>query len=297
MSFAYSHGSPTSAALRKPPCSSALPRAAFRPLSAAWKPISARGCWNARRAACASQWRANVLTRGRELLVDAEELTSFFAPTESGLTGRLRIDLPYVIAREVVIPRLPEFARAHPQIELAISTTDRRVDLIHEGFDCAMVVGPLPDSDLMVRRLGEMRMINAASPEYLKAYGLPREAADLASHRVVHYAADLSSREASWSRRQPDGTFTRLQMPASLTVNGFDAYQAAAVAGFGLIQAPEVGLRRLIEAGALIPVRPNDIAPPIPVSLLYPGRKRLAPRILAVLDWLASVMHTPEVMC
>lgn len=87
------------------------------------------------------------LDRARDLLLQAEDVSAMFRSDTAALTGRLRIDLPYVIAREVVIPRLPEFTNAHPLIELAVSTTDRRVDLVHEGFDCAMVVGPLPDSD------------------------------------------------------------------------------------------------------------------------------------------------------
>lgn len=238
----------------------------------------------------------SFLARCRALLVEAEDLGAMFRPGNGGLSGRLRIDLPYVIAREVIIPRLPEFVQAHPQLELAISTTDRRVDLVHEGFDCAMVVGPLPDSDLTVRRLGEMRMMNAASPAYLAMHGTPLATADLTGHRVVHFSAELSSRGAGWTRRMPDGTYARTAMVAGVTVNGFDAYQAAAVAGMGLIQAPEAGLRRLVATGALVPVLPDDVARPVPVSLLYPGRARLAPRIQAVLDWLASVMATLEAM-
>lgn len=234
------------------------------------------------------------LDRARDLLVQAEELGTMFGSDTAALTGRLRIDLPYVIAREVVIPRLPEFADAHPLVDLAVSTTDRRVDLVHEGFDCAMVVGPLQDSELAVRRLDDLPMINAASPAYLARHGMPVTRRDLAQHRLIHFSSDLSPRGAAWLCRLPDGECDRVAMPVGITVNGFDAYQAAAMAGMGLIQAPEPGLRRLIASGALVPVLPSDIAPPVAVSLLYPGRRQLAPRVRAMLDWLAGVMRSEQ---
>ena len=231
------------------------------------------------------------LDRCKELLAEAEQLEAMFRPAASGLTGRLRIDLPTRIARDVVIPRLPEFLAAHPRLEIGISTTDRRVDLVHEGFDCVLRVGALGDSELVARTLGSLRMRNLASPAYLARHGTPRALADLAGHRVVHYAPTLSAQDAGWDYRDPgDGTPRTLPMRAALTVNGTDAYQAAALAGLGLIQAPAIGTQALVEEGALVEVLPDFAAPPLPVSLLYPHRRQLAPRVQAVLAWLSQVL-------
>jgi DNA-binding transcriptional LysR family regulator len=177
------------------------------------------------------------LDRCKELLTEAEQLEAMFRPAASGLTGRLRIDMPSSIARDVIMPRLPEFLAAHPLLEIGVSTTDRRVDLVHEGFDCVLRVGALGDSELVARPLGGLRMSNLASPDYLRTHGTPCKLADLARHRVVHYASTLSTQGAAGSiATRRTAAVRTLPMRATITVNGTDAYNAAAVAGLGLIQ-------------------------------------------------------------
>jgi DNA-binding transcriptional LysR family regulator len=231
------------------------------------------------------------LDRCKDLLADAEQLQSMFQPVGGGLRGRLRIDLPNIIARDIILPRLPEFLAAHPLLDMGISTTDRRVDLVHEGFDCILRIGALGNSDLVARPLGMMRMSNAASPAYLRQHGVPRTLADLAGHRLVHYAPALTSHDAGWDYLDPDdGVYKTLAMPAALTVNGTDAYQAAAIAGLGIIQAPTLGLQRLVESGSLVLVLPQAVARPMPVSLLYAHRRQLAPRVQAIMAWLSDLL-------
>jgi DNA-binding transcriptional LysR family regulator len=231
------------------------------------------------------------LDRCKDLLADAEQLQSMFQPVGGGLRGRLRIDLPNIIARDIILPRLPEFLAAHPLLDMGISTTDRRVDLVHEGFDCILRIGALGNSDLVARPLGMMQMSNAASPAYLRQHGVPRTLADLAGHRLVHYAPALTSHDAGWDYLDPDdGVYKTLAMPAALTVNGTDAYQAAAIAGLGIIQAPTLGLQRLVESGSLVLVLPQAVARPMPVSLLYAHRRQLAPRVQAVMAWLSELL-------
>ena len=232
------------------------------------------------------------LDRAKELLAEAEQLDAMFRPAATGLAGRLRIDLPNALARDIVVPRLPEFLAAHPQLEIGLSTTDRRVDLVHEGFDVVLRVGALGDSDLVARPLGHLRMVNAASPAYLREHGTPRTLDDLAGHRVVHYASTLSHAGASWEYRDPeDGTWRARPMRAAIVVNGTDAYQAAALAGLGLYQAPRMGVSRLVREGRLVEVLRDYTAAPLPVSLLYPNRRHLAPRVQAVLAWLEEIVR------
>ncbi len=230
------------------------------------------------------------LERCKELVADAEQLQAMFLPASSGLRGRLRIDLPNTLARDLIIPRLPEFLAAHPLLELGISSTDRRVDLVQEGFDCVLRVGPLADTELVARPLGVLRMSNVASPAYVRTHGTPTTLADLAQHRIVHYAAKLGTQDAAWE--YVDGGAVRLQpMRSALVVNGTDAYQAACLAGLGLIQAPVRGTRRLVEAGMLVEVMAGYVAAPMPVHLLYPHRRLLAPRVKAILNWITQVVE------
>ena len=230
------------------------------------------------------------LERSKELLADAEQLQTMFQPVAAGLRGRVRIDLPNTFARDVVIPRLPQLLAAHPLLEIGISSTDHRVDVVREGFDCVLRVGNLTDSELVARPLGVLRQSNVASPAYLGAHGTPKTLADLAEHRIVHYAARLGTQGAGWEYEQ-DGQVRVLPMRSSLVVNSTDAYQAACLAGLGFIQAPVRGTRRLVEAGLLVEVLPGYAAPPMPISLLYPHRQHVPPRVQAVLQWLAQVVQ------
>lgn len=230
------------------------------------------------------------LERCRELLGQADELQAMFQRDAGQLVGRLRIDLPNGLARSVVIPRLPEFLAAHPRLVLELSSTDRRVDPVHEGFDCVLRVGQLADSTLVARPLGTLRLVNCASLAYLAQRGTPRTIADLAQHRLVHYATVLGGTPDGFVWR--DGAVLRVQpMAGTITVNSSDAYNAACVAGLGLTQAPALGLQAAFDAGALVEVLPEFTAPPMPVSLVYPNRRQLPKRVEAVMDWLATVLR------
>ncbi|MET0543443.1 MAG: LysR family transcriptional regulator [Variovorax sp.] len=232
------------------------------------------------------------LERGRILLADAEELQALFQQAPSSLRGRLRVDLPTGLARSVVIPRLPEFLAAHPMLEIELSTTDRRVDPVHEGFDCVLRVGQLQDSGLVARRLGQLTQVNCASPGYLARHGTPLTLEDLAHHRLVRWASAPGGPTAGWEYH--DGERYRMQeMAGVITVNHTDAYQAACIAGLGLIQAPRVGAAAPLAAGLLVEVLPQWTAEPMPVSLVYPSRRHLSQRVQALMDWLAELL-TPH---
>ena len=229
--------------------------------------------------------------RCRDLLADMEELQTMFRPAHEALSGRLRVDMSLGVARQVVVPRLPEFLAAHPQLEVELSSTDRRVDLVREGFDCVLRVGPLSDSTLVARPLGHYVQKNFASPEYLARHGVPRTLADLAQHRLVHYMPTLGGKPMGFEYVDAaSGEARSLPMAGALTVNNSEAYEAACLAGLGLIQAPEVGLAPMVAAGRLVEVMPELRAPPLPVSLLYANRRHLPKRVQAFMNWVAQVM-------
>jgi DNA-binding transcriptional LysR family regulator len=226
--------------------------------------------------------------RCREVLGEVDALPGLFREG-AALQGRLRVDMPVAMARNHILPRLPEFLDAHPQLEMELSCTDRRVDLVREGFDCVLRIGPLGDANLHARPLGSLRMVNCASPGYLKAFGTPRRLTDLSRHRLVHYASSLGGRPAGWEWVE-DGRPSSVSIPGVVTVNNTDAYQAACLAGLGLIQAPATGVRHHLESGALVEVMPRHRPASMPVSLVYASRRQLPARVLAFMDWLAQVL-------
>jgi len=227
--------------------------------------------------------------RCRDLLADFDELQSMYRSSPQTLRGRLRVDMPGGLALATVITRLPEFLDRHPNIQVELSCTDRRVDVVREGFDCVLRIGALPDSSLVARPLGQLRSANCASPGYLQRYGVPRTLDDLAAHRIVHYVGTLGSKPPGWEYF--DGTRCHfIDMPSVLTVNSVDAYQAACLAGLGMIQVPAAGERSLLDSGRLVEVLPDYPAEPMPVSLVYPQRRHLPQRVRAFMDWVAEIL-------
>lgn len=227
--------------------------------------------------------------RCKDMLSDLDELQAMFQRGVQSLRGRLRVDMPTLMARDQIIPRLPEFLAAHPELEIELGSTDRRVDLVREGFDCVLRVGTLHDSALVARPLGELRQINVASPAYLAQRGTPHTLDDLAAHRLIHYVPTLGAKSAGWEHVQ-DGKAMSHAMPGALTVNGTEAYQSACLAGLGLIQAPAVGVASLIARGLLVEVMPAHRAPSLPVSLLYANRRNLPQRVQVFMAWVGEAL-------
>lgn len=225
--------------------------------------------------------------RCKDLLADADEITAMFQHDAGQLRGRLRVDMGQSLARDLVLPHLPAFLADHPHLELELSCTDHKVDLIREGFDCVVRVGSLVDAALIARPLGLMEQINCASPEYLQRFGTPRSLADLAEHRLVHYVLILGAKPIGWEFVE-NGETRYIEMPGALTVNSTDAYTQACLAGLGIIQVPLAGLRGHLASGRLVEILPDYRPAPMPVSLLYPHRRNLSKRVQVFMDWLSQ---------
>lgn len=229
--------------------------------------------------------------RSKELLDDFDSLRAMFHAGGKALSGKLRVDMSSAMAREVVLPELPGFLERHPRLELELSASDRRVDLVAEGFDCVLRTGALDDSSLVARPIGHLVQVNCASPAYLQRHGVPRTLEDLARHKLVHYRQVLGGRSPGWEWF--DGKETRyVPMSGSITVNSTETYDAACQAGLGMIQLPLVGARKrsLLEQGALVEVLPQYRPAPMPVSLLYASRRHLPARLAAFMDWLHALI-------
>jgi DNA-binding transcriptional LysR family regulator len=226
------------------------------------------------------------LSRARQLVGDAEELATMFqAP--STLRGRVRVDMPQSLARNVFIPRLPELIAAHPQLEFQLSTTDRRVDVVREGFDCVLRVGRLDESGLVARRLGELPMMNCAGAAYLKKHGTPRSLDDLDQHLVVHYAQRFGAEAPSFEYRD-ENAYRDWPMRSLITVNSTDSYHAACLAGLGIIQSPRIGVLGSIAAGDMVEILPQYPSEPLPVSLVHAHGRNVPRHVRVVMNWLAD---------
>lgn len=221
------------------------------------------------------------------LLSHAEEVGTLF---QSGrvLRGRVRMELPVMVATDFVIPRLPGLLALHPELQVDICASDRVTAAKREGFDLVLRIGLVRDEGLVGRRIGETTMMNCASPTYLRQYGLPRTLEDLRSHVVVHYAAD-----ATPNFEYRDGaTYRELPMRSVVTVDNFEAYEAACVAGLGIAQIPRHGAER--HADKLVELLPEYVARPAPISVLHTHGRWVPRRVRAVMNWLVEVL-TPAI--
>ena len=222
------------------------------------------------------------------ILGEVEETESSFRDVARGPRGRLRIDVPSVIGRQILIPRLCDFHCRYPEVDLVIGMSDRPVDLVREAVDCVIRVGELQDSTLVARRIGTFSMVTCAAPDYLERQGVPHHLDDLQNHLAVHYFSTRTGRTIDWDF-VIDGVTTPVKMRGSISVNDAEAYVACGVQGFGLIQPAYFMARPHLESGALVEILPQLSPSSMSISVAYMQNRHLSPKVRAFVDWVADL--------
>jgi len=226
------------------------------------------------------------LERAREILQAVDEAEDAIGQQGSRPHGRLRVSAPMSFGTLHLAPRMPAFLAAYPEVELAMDLNDRMVDLVGEGYDLAVRIGPLADSSLMARRIGTVHLLTCASPAYLTAAGTPATPADLAGHRCLIYG---HGRTGTWQYAGPAG-----KRPATVTVSGplcsnnGEMLREVALGGRGLIQLPDFLVDDVVATGQLIRVLDDHAPPPFPLSAVYPRHRQTSPLVRAFIDFLAA---------
>ncbi|NGM46091.1 LysR family transcriptional regulator [Rhodobacter sp. SGA-6-6] len=242
------------------------------------------------RAVAATDEGEEFYDRCLGFLAESEEMETMFRAAARRIEGRIRVDVPGRIGRLILAPALPEFLALWPGLRVELGMTDRAVDLVGERVDIALRVGPLPDSGLRARRLGEIAQINVASPAYLAQQGTPLAPADLDRHRQVAYASPSTGRVADWEWLEGGRVQTR-PVPWRVSANSAEGYIACALAGMGLIQIPAYDVAHHLAAGDLVEVLPDHRPGPMPMHLLFPGSPRSPRRLTAFADWMEEVLR------
>lgn len=227
--------------------------------------------------------------RCKDLLADIEETESIFRTDSSHIKGRIRVDMGMGIARTLVIPQLTKFLEKYPGIEIEFSCTDRKVDVIREGFDCVVRVGTLEDSGLIARHIGSLTLINCVSPSYIEKYGRPKKLEDLKDHFIVNYVTTLGTKPYGFEYHDGE-KYRTTKMKSLITVNNTDAYTFACLAGLGIIQVPSVGIKAYLKNGQMVEVLSKLKSEPMPISLIYPHRRNLAKRVQVFMDWIEELI-------
>ncbi|WP_417281092.1 LysR family transcriptional regulator [Celeribacter sp.] len=220
------------------------------------------------------------------ILADVEEAEEAFAGAKP--KGQLRIDVHGTLARHFVMPHLPEFLAAYPDLDVYMSEGDRLVDLIPEGVDCVLRVGEPQDSDLIARRVAMLDEVTLAAPDYLARHGTPQSPRDLDGHSMVGFRST-----ATKSILPLEFGVTEVVLPTRLAVNAAESYIAAARLGLGIVQVPRYHAKRDLYRGSLIEILPDHAPEPSPVSLLYPRHQQLSPRVRVFIDWVGTLFREP----
>ncbi|MEB5706617.1 LysR family transcriptional regulator [Pantoea anthophila] len=225
-----------------------------------------------------------------DLLSMIDDMDSLFQHDPATLSGKLRVDMSVAMATGFILPRLPEFLQHYPGVEIELSSSDRQVDVIREGFDCVIRVGELKDSGLIARKIGTHTLINCASPGYLSRFGMPVRLEELSQHAMVHYSQQLGQPAPGFEYF--DGRQCHyVHTGGAVTVNSTETYRAACLAGLGIIQVPAAGIQPLLENGELVEVLHRFPARPMPIHLLYPHRRNVARRVRVFMEWLSQVLQ------
>lgn len=225
------------------------------------------------------------------LLADLEESEGLFRGSQP--KGTLRVEMPAAVGRLVVFPALPEFTGRYPQIDLEIGLNDRPVDLIREGVDCVIRGGLTVDDSLVARPLVQMDQMTCASPDYLRAHGVPQSLDDLNGHRMIEYFSSASGKR--YGLEFQVGEDVRLiNLPKQVSVNSAEGYLAACVAGYGLVQTPRYHVAQQVREGSLQEVLSNCLPPRLALTALYPPHRQLSPRVRVFVDWLVDLCSRPD---
>lgn len=239
--------------------------------------------------------RLNVTPEGAEyyahclrVLADIDQTENALANNGKGPRGTLRLDMPVSIGRMLVMPRLWEFQERYPDIELVVGFNDKPVDLMQDGVDCAIRLGPLEDSGLVARRLAQLTIVTAAAPAYLSRAGSPQTLEALSQHRAVHYFSSLSGRVRDMHFAL-DGKTVDIKTRPAIAVNDADAYLMAGLKGAGLIQTFEFMVQPHLHSGALVEILPQHRPPAVPLSVVYPRNRHLPQKVQVFVEWAVTL--------
>lgn len=195
------------------------------------------------------------------------------------LRGRLRIAVPLSFGPTHFAHVLADMARRHPQLHIHTSYSDRFVDLIVEGFDCAIRVGYLQDSNLIARRVGPIYGKLVASPDYIKAHGSPETPDELIAHQALMQGTE------TWQFMDGDKVLTVRPQGRFKADNG-TALVAAAAAGIGIAWAPDGLVHEYVASGALVPVMTRYPPPPAGVYVIRPPGQHPSRKVRALTELL-----------
>ncbi|MET0334966.1 MAG: LysR family transcriptional regulator [Rhizobacter sp.] len=235
--------------------------------------------------------RITLTHEGSAFLEDCQRLLADLANAEASVSaggvkasGYLRITAPAGFGRRHVAPLVPGFVKRHPDVNVSLNLSDRLVDIVNEGYDCAVRVGDLPESSLVSVRLADNRRLCVASPAYLARAGTPKHPNDLAQHDCLTLSTD-ATQTRGWAFTL-DGEVDHLRLTGSLSCNDGQVLHDWCLAGLGLAWRSTWEVESHLASGDLVSVLDDYAAPPNGIYAVFAQRKHLPLRVRLWVDHL-----------
>jgi DNA-binding transcriptional LysR family regulator len=242
--------------------------------------------------------RISLTHEGSAFLEDCQRLLADLASAEASVSaggvkasGHLRVTAPAGFGRRHVAPLVPAFVAAHPDVSLSLNLSDRVVDIVNEGFDCAVRVGDLPDSSLVSVRLADNRRMCVAAPEYLKRAGVPQQPSELMRHACLTLSSD-ASQTRGWAF-QIEGELTHLRPSGALDCSDGQVLHDWCLQGLGVAWRSTWEVEREVAAGTLQVVLEDFAAPPNGIFAVFAQRKHLPLRVRLWIDFIKQRFGDP----
>ncbi len=229
----------------------------------------------------------NYYRHCKAMLVEAEAAQEVIDRNRAEPQGLVRVACPVTLLHFRVGAMLTQFMAQHPRVQVHLEATNRRVDVIQEGFDLALRVRfpPLQDSDLVMKVLGESTQCLVASPALLKQHAPLRAPADL--HGLPSLDLGRPQHEHAWQLDGQDGAAVVVPHTPRLVTDDMMTLRLAALTGVGVVQLPTMTIREEFRSGALVRVLPDWVPRPGIVHAVFPSRRGLLPAVRKLIDFLA----------
>ena len=223
--------------------------------------------------------------RAQELLRAWREMEDDASGADCALAGPIRVAAPLSFGLSQLGPGLIDFQADHPDILLDVDFSDRKIDLIADGFDMAVRIGRLDDSAMIARKLGDVAMVCAASPDWLAENGPIETVEDLRGKSELRYALQTGK---SWAWRDADGANGTVQMETAMRASNGDFLRDAAIAGLGVIIKPEFIICDAVRAGQLIPLLPKVTFAAPSIYAVWSPTRHMPRRVRALVEFLSD---------
>ncbi|MDO6408784.1 LysR family transcriptional regulator [Pantoea phytobeneficialis] len=224
------------------------------------------------------------------IMEELAEAEAVLAAQRSIPSGKLRLAVPNTYGRLAVMPLLVPFCQQHPELELSLRFSDRMVDLFDEGIDVAVRIGDTPNIpvSLACRQMGRERMVFCAAPDYLARAGRPTNSHALLQHPAILYER-IDGSTKPWLLQAEDGHVQWRSVPHRMAMGDVDAQVQAVCAGLGVAQMPSWLIREPLARGELEIILPAHQPDGLMLTLVWPRRKQLLPKVDALLETLSQL--------